>query len=632
MIVYQATKKEFIDSVINDTIAEDIFCEYQQKIGNTSISEKRSWQNSMEYMYKVLNEDEIPENCGIAIEFKVPYTSRRIDFILTGRNERLQDYVIVIELKQWEKAKRVENKDGVVNTFVGGANRDVNHPSYQAWSYVSFIEDYNENVQNHDLKLIPCAYLHNYNDNNNEIFDSIYKEHIEKAPVFIKGEVLKLRKFIKQYITYGDDKENLYLIENGKLRPSKSLQDSLASMIKGNKEFIMIDEQKVIYEEALYLAKKSYQDGSKRVLIVEGGPGTGKSVLAINLLVELTKANMVVNYISKNSTPRNIYASKLKGTIKKTRIDNLFKGSGSYINSEEGEFDVLIADEAHRLNNKSGMFRNLGENQIKEIIHASKFSIFFIDEYQKVTLADIGSIEEIEKHAKYYNAEVYKTKLDSQFRCNGSDGYLSWITDVLGIEHTANYDGFDKEYDFRIFDDPNELRNNIVRLNKMNNKSRLLAGYCWNWDSKAKNRPDIHDIQINEYNFSMSWNLGNTSTFGIDENSVEQVGCIHTSQGIEFDYVGVIIGKDLIYRDGKVLTDYSARARTDQSLKGIKKLAKEDPALAYQRADQIIKNTYRTLLSRGQKGCFVFCCDKQLAEYFKKRYKMARVSNMYRNL
>lgn len=621
MIIYEATKKTFIEEVIQDKIEKNIDTRFYEKMGyHTSQSERKAWNNSMQYMMKVLIDNNIPENIGIAIEFKIPNTSKRVDFIITGKNEQLKNTGIIIELKQWTEANIVRGKDGIVQTFTGHALREVTHPSYQAWSYATTIEDYNETVQDGKIELYPCAYLHNYVDvTPSTLLSDEYKYYLEKAPVFIRGDVKKLRNFINKYIKYGDDKETLYMIENGKIRPSKSLQDTLSSMLKGNEEFVMIDDQKIVYETALEMARKSYRDGNKRVLIVKGGPGTGKSVLAINLLVKLTNENMVCSYVTKNAAPRNVYATKLSGDFRKTRINNLFKGSGSFVESAENEFDVLIVDEAHRLNAKSGMFQNLGENQIKEIIHASKFSIFFIDESQKVTLKDIGSVEEIQKHIGQANAESEIMELESQFRCNGSDGYIAWLDDVLDIRKTANSDGFDLDYDIKICDTPNEVRDIIFEKNKINNKARLLAGYCWDWIKDGKNKSEVFDITIPEYNFAMSWNLGNSQTWAIDPNSVNEIGCIHTAQGLEFDYVGVIIGNDLRYENNKIVTDVTERAKTDQSIKGIKKILKQDLDKAEKLSDEIIKNTYRTLMTRGQKGCYIYCIDKNLAEYLKRR-------------
>lgn len=619
MIVYEATKELFIADVIKDKIREKIDKKFYEKMGyHTGESERNSWENSMQYMLKVLYDSKIPNTSGIAIEFRIPNTSKRVDFIISGKDENLKSTAIIVELKQWQKAEIVSGKDAIVETYTGHALRQVTHPSYQAWSYATTIEDYNENVQDKNIDLHPCAYLHNYLPvEPPTILSNVYKEYIDKAPVFINGDVEKLRDFIAKYIKYGDNKETLYLIENGKIKPSKALQDSLSGMLKGNREFVMIDDQKIVYETAFNMAKKSYEDGKKRVLIVKGGPGTGKSVVAINLLVNLTKENMLCQYVTKNSAPREVYAAKLSGEMKKNRINNLFKGSGAFVDEVYNQFDALIVDEAHRLNKKSGMFQNLGENQIKEIINASKFSVFFIDESQRVTLKDNGSIEEINKYIKEFDAESEILELQSQFRCNGSDGYIAWLDNVLKIRETAN-DTFDIDYDIRICDSPNEVRDLIFNKNKENNKARLLAGYCWDWIKEGKNKSDIYDITIPEHDFAMSWNLGNSTTWAIDSESVNEIGCIHTSQGLEFDYVGVIIGDDLRYEDGKIITDYTKRAKTDQSLKGINKIVKEDEEKAKKLADEIIKNTYRTLLSRGQKGCYIYCADLNLKKYLKK--------------
>lgn len=626
MIVYEATKQLFVEDVVQDRIEENIDRKFYEKMGyHTSRAEKNAWNNSMQYMMKVLIDNNIPANVGIAIEYKIPNTSKRVDFIITGKDGKLKNTAIIVELKQWTEANIVSGKDGIVQAYTGHALREVAHPSYQAWSYATTIEDYNETVQNRHIDLHPCAYLHNYiMVTPPTLLSDNYKYYLTKAPAFVKGDVDKLRNFINKYIKYGDNRETLYMIDNGKIKPSKALQDVLTNMLKGNQEFVMIDDQKLVYETALKMARESYRDGRKRVLIVKGGPGTGKSVLAINLLVKLTNEDMVCSYVTKNSAPRNVYATKLSGDFKKTRINNLFKGSGSFVDSAENDFDVLLVDEAHRLNAKSGMFQNLGENQIKEIIHASKFSVFFIDESQRVTLKDIGTVEEIQKYIRQAGAESEIMELESQFRCNGSDGYIAWLDDVLDIRKTANNEEFDLDYDIKICNTPNEVRDIIFEKNKANNKARLSAGYCWDWIKEGKNKSTVYDITIPEYNFAMSWNLGNSQTWAIDSESVNEIGCIHTCQGLEFDYVGVIIGDDLRYENGKIITDVTKRAKTDQSVKGIRKLEKENPKEAMKVADEIIKNTYRTLMTRGQKGCYIYCTDKKLSEYLKKRLNQNR--------
>ena len=624
MIVYDGLKTDFLLSCENDSIAIEIEENILKKMGrHTPKAEFRSWENSLNYMYKVLNDDEIPSDAGVAIEFNIPQTSKRVDFMISGYDEKDNPGMVIVELKQWDFLNEIDGVDALVETYTGGANRRVVHPSYQAWSYAQLIRDYNQEVQDQNIHLSPCACLHNYIRKENDPLDAKrYEDYLEEAPAFTKGQIGQLRDFIKTSVKKGDQKEILYRIDHGKIRPSKSLQNAIGSMLKGNREFIMLDEQKVAYEEILRLSLLSQKDFKKRTIIVQGGPGTGKSVIAINLLAELTQRDQMVQYVSKNSAPRQVYLKKLKGQMKKSSVDNMFKGSGTYTETGENVAHTLLVDEAHRLNEKSGMFQNLGENQIKEIIHTAYCSVFFIDESQRVTMSDIGSVEEIEKWASLAKSEIHYLELSSQFRCNGSDGYLAWLDDVLDIRETANYDLDGIDYDIRICNSPDEMRNLVIEKNSFSNRARILAGYCWEWYKKEQNNSDYHDIKIGD--FEMSWNLGSGEPFAVSDTSINEVGCIHTSQGLEFDYVGVIIGDDIRYENGKIVTDFNCRARTDQSLKGIKKLYKENPKEALERADEIIKNTYRTLLTRGMKGCYIYCTDPGMEKYLKERLESVK--------
>lgn len=619
MIIYQNTKGGFINDIKSGNIADKIEDEFKEHhLNHSNFAEYKAWSNSLMYMRNVIDDDGIADDCKIAIEYQIPLTAKRVDFLIAGMDENDTNNIVVIELKQWENCTSTSRAD-VVKAFTGGAERAVTHPSYQAYSYAKIIENFNEDVYKEHISLKPCAYLHNFREENRHNIDNnLYHEAIDLAPIFLAKDTIKLRNFIKTYIKKKDNCDLLMKIENGKLKPAKALQDSLASMLKGNKEFYLIDEQKVAYETVKKLVEKSLRDvnkatgtNQKYTIIVEGGPGTGKSVVAIQLLFDMIQKGYSANYVTKNSAPRNVYFEKLKqDKYKLNYIKNLFKGSGSFIDVPNNYFDCLIVDEAHRLNAKSGMFQNLGENQIKEIIHASKVSVFFIDENQVVTTSDIGSIDLIKHYAQIENSAVYtgeEINLVSQFRCNGSDGYLAFLDNLLNIKQTANTT-FDMDYDIKLFDDPNKMRDALYEKNKINNKSRMLAGYCYNWVTKKNPQEELYDINL-ENDFKAKWNFSNTATWAIDDDSFNEVGCIHTSQGLEFDYCGVIIGKDLRFENGKVITDFTKRAKTDTSLKGIRTTKN------YNLADRIIRNTYRTLLSRGQKGCYIYCEDKKLLKY-----------------
>jgi uncharacterized protein len=589
---------------------------------STGRSEIESWMHSLQYMDRVLNDDEIPYDAGVAIEYHLPQTSKRIDFILTGRDKNRRESAVLVELKQWQKAELTRSDAIVITRFKHGL-AETPHPSYQAWSYKQLLEDFNQTVQEEHIGLYPCAYLHNYEDDG-VITHPFYGDYLKKAPVFLKPDAQKLQQFIKNHVKYGDTTRIMYRIEHGKIKPSKNLADEMASMLRGNREFVLIDDQKVIFEKAKQLAEQAAENG-KKVLIVEGGPGTGKSVLAINLLVALTGKDLVVQYVTRNSAPRLVYEAKLTGHFRKTRISNMFSGSGSFHAVSPNTFDCLIVDEAHRLNEKSGMFSHLGENQIKEIISASKLSVFFIDEDQRVTLKDIGDKETIRTWGKKLGAEVVEASLESQFRCNGSNGYLAWLDNTLQIRKTANQTLDIREYDFRIMDSPTEVHDLIRTKNKKSNKARMVAGYCWDWISKKK--PMLQDIVIGDY--KATWNLDSDGqAWIIKPDSVTEVGCIHTCQGLEVDYIGIIVGSDLIVREGKVITQPAERAKADKSIQGWKKLIQTDPEAGQARLDAIIKNTYRTLMTRGQKGCYVYFVDDETHKFFAGRIQNVPTAEM----
>ncbi|MBT5318614.1 MAG: DUF2075 domain-containing protein, partial [Chloroflexi bacterium] len=351
---------------------------------------------------------------------------------------------------------------------------------------------------------------------------------------------------------------------------------------------------------------------------------TGKSVVAINLLVEIIKDREMVQYVTKNAAPRAVYEGRLTGTMSKTKYSNLFRGSGAFIARESGTFRVLLVDEAHRLNEKSGLYQNLGDNQVRELIHAADVTVFFLDEDQRVTLQDIGTEAEILHWAKAEGAEVETMELVSQFRCNGSDGYLAWVDHALEIRDTAHVDlsTLDYDYDFRVFDSPNEVRDLIEARHGEDHTARMVAGYCWDWSSKKDSA--AWDVEIPEHDFRMRWNLTqHGSGWLAHPESISEIGCIHTCQGLELDYVGVVIGEDLIVRDGRVVTQADARSRHDRSIRGFKKRRRSDPEGTEAELDRIIKNTYRTLMTRGLKGCYVYATDEGVRERLRLAAKSA---------
>ena len=624
MIVYEDSKRCFVEDIKSNCIADKITAKIRERGINAGHErEYISWQNSLQFMRNIVDDNDIDDEVRIAIEYNIPLTSKRVDFIICGADANNNDNVVVVELKQWQKAEVVaDDMHYCVKTFVGGNNRIVCHPSYQAYSYACFIRNYSQTVLDDGINLIPCAYLHNYDpDFKQTLSNSIYKEWVSEAPFFIRNETEQFSAFVKKYVTRrSSNGDLLYEIDHGRLKPTKALQDSLTSMVKGNKEFMLLDEQAVCYDMCLKTMAKCKEDGKKRTIVIQGGPGTGKSVLAVNLLMEFINKSLNTCYATKNSAPREAFLSLLthSDAKKQVNIKQLFRSPFGLSNVPDNTYDCLIVDEAHRLVKKMYGDWN-GENQVKECISASLLSIFLLDEDQAVTVNDIGSIAEISKWCRELNSTLKmpaEAKLVSQFRCNGSDAYIQFIDDILQrTEESVTVDLDELNFDFRIFDSAIELREDLREKNAINNKSRMVAGYCYDWNVKH-GRGD-YDIMLPD-GFKAKWNLEKDKIWAINPNSFEEVGCIHTAQGLEFDYVGVLIGKDLKYdsTSGRIITDKQAISKDDKS-SGIRSCKNESIVR------KLILNTYKTLLTRGQKGCYVYCEDKSLAEYIKKKARLA---------
>ena len=619
MIVYNDIKRQFVNDVKDNSIADKILSAIRMRGLNAGHEkEYSSWQNSMQFMRNIVDDSEIDDEVRICIEYNIPLTSKRVDFIIAGADKDGKDNVLIVELKQWQKADVVaDDMHYCVRTFVANSDRIVCHPSYQAYSYSCFLRNYSQSLTDDSINLIPCAYLHNYQPEYRQTLSNpIYQEWTELAPFFIKNEVGAFSDFVKRYISKKSSKGDLlYLIDHGRLRPTKALQDSLASMVKGNKEFMLLDEQAVCFDMCLKTMNQCLKDRKKRTIIIQGGPGTGKSVLAVNLLMEYINQSLNASYVTKNSAPREAFLKLLsKSDAKKlVNIKQLFRSPFGLSKCDENGYDCLIVDEAHRLVKKMYGDWN-GENQVKECINASLLSIFLLDEDQAVTTKDIGSIDEIRYWCEAIGSRLVikdETKLVSQFRCNGSDSYIQFLDEVLQRhKESIAVDLSELNFDFKVFDNPNEMRDALREKNRANNKTRMVAGYCYDWN--VKHRRGEWDIML-EDNFKAKWNLENDKVWAINPDSFEEIGCIHTAQGLEFDYVGVFIGKDLTYNPTtRLIETHKEAISNDDNSSGIRSAANE-------KAHQLILNTYKTLLTRGQKGCYLYCEDAELRDYIKSK-------------
>jgi hypothetical protein len=619
MRLYAGSSTQFIQDTVLNQIADKLKTAFFQHFRyNPSIGEINSWRNSLRAIAQVFEYSGLTDH-GVLLEYQLPLTSKRLDCLICGRDTENKENAIIIELKQWDHCTESDAPNEVM-AFVGGAKRDLLHPSVQVGQYKMYLEDTHTAFYEDDaVKLFACSYLHNYHfDRNDVIFAPKFNSILSEVPLFTGDDVEHLSNYLINKLDQGNGLDVLARIEQSKFRPSKKLMDHVGNVIKGKPEYILLDEQLIVFDRVLQTAKSGFHDRKKSVVLIKGGPDTGKSVIAINLMASL----LIQGFNAQYSTGSKAFTETLREVIGRRGAPQ-FKYFNSYSTAEHNAIDVLICDEAHRIRKTSNSYRTPQVRrtdiaQIQEILNAGKVSVFFIDDDQVVRPNEIGSSDYIRLWANKLNCKLYEFELDTQFRCAGSDGFVNWINNTLGIKKTANviFSG-DDNFDFRILSTPEELDTAIREKTQQGYSARLMAGFCWPWSNPRPDGNLVEDVQVGYY--QRPWNAKPEAAHlapGIPKaplwahapGGIEQIGCIYTAQGFEFDYAGVIIGLDLRYNLDKGTWEAYKENSFDNPVKQ-----------AGDRFIDLVKNTYRVLLSRGMKGCYVYFMDKDTERFFRSR-------------
>lgn len=620
MRLYAGPSAHFIRDTVHNQIAEKLKAAFFQHYRfDPSPSEVASWRNSLRAMAQVFEQGGLKDH-GVLLEYQLPLTSKRLDCMVCGRDGKERPNAVIVELKQWERAQESVG-DKMVLTWVGGAVREVLHPSAQVGQYQMYLED--THTAFHEgptpIRLGSCAYLHNYlPEDEDPLLSDVFRPLMDRFPVFTGDDVPRLKDFLVGRLEAGQGLDVLRRVEESRYRPSKKLMEHVAEVIRGKDEYVLLDEQLVVYEKVLRWAREGFHDRRKTVLIIKGGPGTGKSVIAINLMADLLRRQYNAHY----ATGSRAFTETLRKAIG-ARSSPQFRYFNSYSDAEADSVDVLICDEAHRIRRQSWSrftpkSKRSGTSQIDELLRASRVSAFFIDDHQVVRPGEIGSTAYIREHAEEARCRVFEHELEVQFRCAGSEAFVNWISNTLGITRTANvlWEG-DENFDFRIVGSPQELEDEIRKRVDQGFTGRLTAGFCWPWSKPRKDGSLVEDVVVGD--FQRPWNakpdagrlapgIPKAFLWAYDPNGFGQVGCVYTAQGFEFDYVGVIWGPDLTY-------DLDAQrwvGHKEQSHDTVVKRSGE-------RFVDLVKNTYRVLLSRGLKGCYIHFMDRDTERFVRSR-------------
>lgn len=621
MRLYAGMSPEFIRASTHNQIADRLSAAFRSHFRyEPPHSEIRSWRESLRAMAQIMTEGDLTDH-GVILEYQLPLTSKRLDCLITGHDVQKRDSAVVVELKQWDRCTDTEG-EGLVRTFVGGAPRDVLHPSAQANQYRRYLADMHEAFhEDNPVQLAACAYLHNYHT---DVRDPIYAEKFADvrglSPLFDADAVPALLHFLTDRLRHGDGQQVLERVERSKFRPSKRLLDHVNGVIGLEPRFVLLDEQQVVFSRIVARVRAGLDHRRKHVFLIHGGPGTGKSVLAINLMAVLSGEGRNAQY----ATGSQAFTETLRKIVGK-RAAQQFKYFNNYGMAEPNAIDVLLCDESHRIRESSNnrytrTTHRSSKPQIQEIIDAAKVSVFFIDDRQIVRPREVGSSELIRTFAERNGCALEEHKLEAQFRCAGSASYLNWVENTLGIERTATpiWSQENESFEFQIVGTPDDLDKRIRERALQGHTARLVAGYCWPW-SHQPNRDGslVEDVTVGS--FRRPWNAHSEARglrkgipaekfWAYDGGGIDQIGCIYTAQGFEFDYVGVIWGADLTYDPGAA--DW--KGHSTKSFDSMVRASGD-------RFTSLVKNTYRTLLSRGLRGCYVYFVDKETEKFVRSR-------------
>ena len=515
MRLYSGLSTHFCRDAAHNQIAEKLRAAFfRQYRYEPPPSEVNAWRNSLRAVAQVFEEGGLDDH-GVILEYRLPLTSKRLDCLVCGKDGAGSERAIIIELKQWERCGEAVG-ERLVTTRVGGAEREVLHPAAQVGQYKLYLEDTHTAFYegDHPIGLGACAYLHNYfPDPDDVLFAERFRELVASYPLFTGDDADRLAQHLLAQLEKGDGLPVLARIEESKYRPSKNLMEHVGGMIRGKPEYVLLDEQLVVFEKVLACARAGFDDRRKTVLLVKGGPGTGKSVIAINVMSTLLLEHVNAQY----ATGSRAFTETLREVIG-TRGAVQFKYFNSYQDAEPDAVDVLICDEAHRIRETSySRFspkrRLTAKPQIAELLDVAKVAVFFVDDRQVVRPGEIGSVVYIRDAAEDAGCRLFEYELEAQFRCAGSEGFVNWVENTLEIARTANVLWDPKDpFEFRIMSSPDELEAAIRSRAAAGHSARMTAGFCWRWSDPFDGGGLVNDVVIGDY--ARPWNAARGAAAG----------------------------------------------------------------------------------------------------------------------
>ena len=619
MSLVRTSATGLLDAASNGSLVEAMLRQMLVRHGQSpSPAERHSWERSL----PVLARDLVDAGLGgveVLLEHHLPLTSKRADVILAGAHPSTgEPSYVVVELKQWSSATRFEGSPDLVDV-PGSPGGPKLHPVAQVRGYCDYLTDFLRVLEDRPDAVAGAAYLHNATDPHAvvELHDFPTDTRGRLFTAADRGEFHAfLRTRLAADVAGAPFADQLL---RSAVAPSKQLLKVAADEVRDREQFRLVGEQDLAVRTVLHDVERARSSDHKRVVVVTGGPGSGKSVIALSLLGELARRGRTVLH----ATGSRSFTQTLRRVAghRSPAVRELFKYFNQFTAAEKNGLDVLVLDEAHRIRQTSANRWTRAElrsdrSQIDELMSAARVPVFLLDEHQVVRPGEMGSLEEISAHAEQRGFEVQLIELDGQFRCGGSAEYVRWVQHLLGLAGGGPipWEG-DTSFEVRIAETPEEMESFLASkatAGPVPYSARMSAGYCWPWSDPRPDGTLVPDVRVGDW--ARPWNLKGerrvggappASLWATEDGGFDQVGCVYTAQGFEYDWSGVLLGPDLVWRDGRLTSDRSANR--DPDFRNRTRVSDAD-------FDRLVRNVYKVLLTRGMVGTVICSTDAETRE------------------
>lgn len=576
-----------------------------------SEAERRSWDASLGALAADLEQSGLG-GIEVLAEYQLPLSSKRIDVVLAGEHPvRGGPSYVVVELKQWTRASLFEGEPELVVQPAYGRG-PVLHPVAQVRGYGEYLLDFVNTLHGSTDLLAGAAYLHNATDDGVGALRAYPQDELGRF--FTAQDRGDFQAFLRSRLSATNASIHADRLLRSSAAPSKQLLAVAAEELRTREQFVLLDEQRVAFDLVLHEVERARRGDHKSVVVISGGPGTGKSVIALSLLGELGRRGVR----AVHATGSRSFTQTLRRVAghRAPRTRALFMYFNQFMTAERNGLDVLIADEAHRIRENSvdrytpGALRRDPRRQVDELIDAARVPVFLLDQHQVVRPGEMGTVEDIEKHARERGLDVYTIDLSTQYRSGGSAEYVSWVERLLGLTPGGPVPWSGNErFVVRTVSSPSVMEEVLADKLAQHQNARMAAGYCWPWSDPEPDGSLVPDVRIGGW--SRPWNLKGDRSVGdappaalwaSDDRGFGQVGCVYTAQGFEYEWNGVLLGPDLVWREDRWVAVRSENK--DPDFRNTKKVSDAD-------FDSLVRNVYKVLLTRGLRGVYLYSADAE---------------------